>query len=112
MFRSNLEEKLYKTGFSAEEIGKLRANAENHSTSLEIVLSDLSKIFRSRIYICIALVIIWMLSVTFQGTQRALPLGASMLIALGLIAWFTPIKLSWKSWLYQRSVKKNAGKTD
>lgn len=102
MFRSRLEEKLFKAGFSADEIGKLRANAENHATSLEIVLADLSKIFRSRIYISIALIIIWTLSVVFQGTQRALPLGASMLIALGLIAWFTPITLAWKAWRYQR----------
>lgn len=38
----------------------------------------------------------------FQGTQRAVPLGASILIALGLIAWFTPITLAWKAWRYQR----------
>lgn len=107
MFRSKLEEKLYETGFSADEIAKLRANAENHATSLEIVLVDLSKIFLSRIYICIGLMIIWTLSVVFQGTQRGLPLGISMLIALALIAWFTPIKLSWKAWLYQRNIKNN-----
>ncbi|MCL2897000.1 hypothetical protein [Brenneria tiliae] len=93
---------LLRSGFTPDDVKKLKNAAANYGDPIESVIDVLSRRFRGMLYITIVLLIIWVLIIAFDSQTSALSFGIAFIFVLGIFTLVIPLKLGYKAWRYQR----------
>lgn len=100
------EEALLISGFSAEDVQKIKNNVERYGGTLEEVVSDLARRFSTLIWITAICALVFMLLVIFSSPVRMLAGGLSFVVGIAIMLCAQPPLLSYKSWRYRRTFRR------
>ncbi|ELE9704986.1 hypothetical protein RM392_002158 [Enterobacter cloacae] len=96
------EEVLLKSGFTKEELQKLKRYADTQSTTLEILLPALSNRFKGIVILSAVLIVLFILAVCFASPENIISSGVAVLFIFGIFCWMTPLKLTYKAWRFKK----------
>jgi len=96
------EETLLRSGFTKEELQKLKRYVDTQSTTLDILLPVLSNRFKGTFILSIVLTVLFILAVCFASRENIISSGVAVLFIFGIFCWMTPLKLTYKAWRFTR----------
>lgn len=99
------ETALLESGFSHDELKKIKSNVENYGGTLEEAINDLARRFRSWFWVTCVCVVFFLLLVTFSSPIKIIAGGLAIVFAITIISFAQPIVISYKSWRYLKSIR-------
>ena len=105
---NEFEQKLYNNGFSAKDIGKLKSiikKDESKKDTLQSLVIDLSKRFWGGVIALVILMLIGLGGVFNADASHAIPYIIVLTSAFLVVYFFTPLKLTWKSYKFVRRIR-------
>ncbi|MFC0140021.1 hypothetical protein ACFFJN_08085 [Erwinia mallotivora] len=97
------EEKLLKSGFSYNELSKIKNNIERFGGTLDDTILDLARRFRTLVWVSTACLIVFILLVVFSSPVKVFAGGLSFALGIAIMSLAQPPILSYKSWKIVRS---------
>lgn len=97
------EETLLRSGFTEEELQKLKRYVHTQNTTLDILLPALSNRFKGTFILSILLTVLFILAVCFASRENIISSGVAVLFIFGIFCWMTPLKLTYKAWRLTRA---------
>ncbi|MEE4482816.1 hypothetical protein V2T44_07555 [Serratia ficaria] len=96
------EEALLRSGFTKEELQKLRYYMDSQGSTLDILLPALANRFKGIGILSAILMALFILAVCFASPENIISSGVSVLFIFGIFCWMTPLKLAYKAWRFKR----------
>ncbi|MBT1715867.1 hypothetical protein KK116_16555 [Enterobacter dykesii] len=96
------EEALLKSGFTQEELQKLKRYVDTQRSTLDILLPALSNRFKGTVILSVVLTVLFILAVCFASRENIISSGVAVLFIFGIFCWMTPLKLTYKAWRFKR----------
>lgn len=103
------EDFLIESGFSSNELQKLRNNIANHGGSLDSVTHDLANRFIAAKWISIVAAIVFTFTLFVASKDTTMTLAITLVIVLPFVWFLTPAKLAYKSWRYRKMMTNAEG---
>ena len=86
------EEALLRSGFTKEELQKLKLYGDTQHSTLDILLPALS----------VVLTVLFILAVCFASRENIISSGIAVVFIFGIFCWMTPLKLTYKAWRFKQ----------
>ncbi|WP_286866772.1 MULTISPECIES: hypothetical protein [Pantoea] len=105
---NEFEQELYNNGFSAKDIGKLKSiikKDESKKDTLQSLVIDLSKRFWGGVIALVILLLIGLDGIFNAVASNAIPYIIVLTFAFLVVYFFTPLKLTWKSYKFVRRIR-------
>ena len=105
---NEFEQELYNNGFSAKDIGKLKSiikKDESKKDTLQSLVIDLSKRFWGGVIALVILLLIGLDGIFNADASNAIPYIIVLTFAFLVVYFFTPLKLTWKSYKFVRRIR-------
>ncbi|MEH3775590.1 hypothetical protein POW02_16370 [Enterobacter asburiae] len=96
------EEALLRSGFTKEELQKLKRYVDTQRSTLDILLPALSNRFKGSVLLSLVLTVLFILAVCFASRENIISSGVAVLFIFGIFCWMTPLKLTYKAWRFKR----------
>lgn len=96
------EEALLRSGFTKEELQKLKRYVDTQRSTLDILLPALSNRFRGSVLLSLVLTVLFILAICFASRENIISSGVAVLFIFGIFCWMTPLKLAYKAWRFKR----------
>lgn len=96
------EETLLKSGFTKRDVLKLNRYRKNNDLTLDNVIIDLAKRFKSALLVTSGLVLVYIITLLFAARENIISMGVALLVALVITWFFQPPVLAWKSWQFRK----------
>ena len=93
---------LLKSGFTNEELRKLKRYVDTQSTTLDILLPALSNRFKGIVILSAILIVLFILAVCFASPENIISSGVAVLFIFSIFCWMTPLKLTYKAWRFKK----------
>lgn len=97
------EEALLKSGFTKEELQKLKPYVDTQRSTLDILLPALSNRFKGTVILSVVLTVLFILAICFASRENIISSGIAVLFIFGIFCWMTPLKLAYKAWRLKRN---------
>ncbi|MBT0724522.1 hypothetical protein HH682_08770 [Rosenbergiella sp. S61] len=94
------ETALLESGFSHDELQKIKNNVENYGGTLEEAINDLARRFRSWLWVTGVCIVFFLLLVAFSSPIKVIAGGLAIVFAITIISFMQPLLISYKSWRY------------
>lgn len=99
------ETSLLESGFSNDELQKIKNNVERFGGTLEEAINDLARRFSALLTFTGAFIVIFLLLAVFSTPEKTLAGGGAFVIGIVIMSFAQPLVISFKSWRYRKSVK-------
>lgn len=96
------EEALFRSGFTEEELQKLRHYVDTQRSTFDILLPALANRFKGIGILSGMLMVLFILAVCFASPENIISLGVAVLFIVVIFCWMTPLKLAFKAWRFKR----------
>lgn len=96
------EEALLRSGFTQEELQKLKRYVDTQRSTLDILLPALSNRFKGIVILSVVLTVLFILAVCFASRENIISSGVAALFIFGIFCWMTPLKLTYKAWRFKK----------
>lgn len=103
------EEALLASGFSSQEVQRIKHNIKIYGGDLEEAIQELRTIFRTMLWILIICVAVFICVCIFKEQRAIVAAGISLLAVIPVIIFVQPPVLAYKSWRYWRKYRANPG---
>jgi membrane protein YdbS with pleckstrin-like domain len=95
------EQALLESGFTAEDLQKLKHYTNTQGSTLDVLLPALANRFMAMGLLSAILVGLFILAVCFSSSENIISFGVAVLLILGIFCWMTPLKLTYKAWRFK-----------
>ncbi|MBT0723163.1 hypothetical protein HH682_01650 [Rosenbergiella sp. S61] len=96
------ETALLESGFSHDDIQKIKNNVENYGGTLEEAINDLARRFSTLLWVTGVCIVIFLLLVAFSSPIRIMADGLAMILGIIIMSFAQPLVVSYKSWRYRK----------
>ncbi|MEG3130352.1 hypothetical protein SC171_22195 [Pantoea cypripedii] len=96
------EEQLLQSGFTCNDLQKLKRYLVKKELTLDMVVSDLSRRFQAAVCLTIGIVAIFIAILLLASRENIISTGIAMIFALLVVWFFQPPILAWKSWCFRK----------
>ncbi|WP_241606790.1 hypothetical protein [Rosenbergiella epipactidis] len=94
------ETALLESGFSHDELQKIKNNVENYGGTLEDAISDLARRFSSLLWVTGVCIVVFLLLIAFSSPVKVMAGGLAIVLGITIMSFAQPIVISYKSWRY------------
>jgi len=103
------EDFLKESGFSSDELQKLRNNIANYGGTLDSITHDLANRFIAAKWISIVAIFVFAFMLIVASNDTITTLAITLVIVLPFVWFLAPAKLAYKSWRYRKMITNAAG---
>ena len=96
------EDALLRSGFTEEELQKLRHYVDSQNSTLDILLPALANRFKGIGILSSILMVLLILAICFASPENVISSTVSIVFIFGIFCWMTPLKLAYKAWRFKK----------
>lgn len=99
------ETALLDSGFSHDDLQKIKSNVEHYGGTLEEAINDLARRFRSLLWVTGVCIVVFLLLLAFSSPIKVMAGGLAIVFGITIMSFAQPLVISYKSWRYITKIR-------